>query len=586
MSFDRYISFVRTNPSWPSVTTLRRRAEASLWDDRRDAATVRRFFGSNEPSLAKGHLALAKALLQSGDQAGAQRQVREAWISDDFSEALENTTLQTFGSLLTRADHRARMHARFYANDTADAMRAAHRLGGEDLAVAQARLAVLKNAPNAKALLDAVPADARRDPGYIFSRCQWLRRHDHVAEAARLMHTVPHNPALLINTDKWWQERRSLARELIDAGDARAAYTVVRDAALPTRHNYAVEREFMAGWIALRFLRDPSTALTHFSRMTRGIENPISLARAGYWQGRAADALGHTSEARAHYSMAARYSTAYYGQLARARLGEHIALRRPPTLSASQRATLNRLEVVRAIDMLYALNERGFVAIMAADLGDKAGDVSALSVIAEKAKAHGDARAMLLAGKLALARGLPMDVQAFPTAGLPRFRDIGPPIDIAIVYAIARQESGFNPNTVSRAKAMGYMQVTPEAGRYVAKKFGVSFDEKRLLSDPTYNMQMGAAELGDLLRDYHGSYILTFAGYNAGRGRVRTWIARYGDPRDPKVDPVDWVELIPFSETRNYVERVMENMQVYRALMGGTQRPLNEAELREGSSVN
>jgi len=169
MSFDRYISFVRANPSWPSVTTLRRRAEASLWDDRRDAATIRRFFGSNEPSLAKGHLALAKALLQSGDQAGAQRQVREAWISDDFSEALENTTLQTFGSLLTRADHRARMHARFYANDTADAMRAAHRLGGPDLAVAQARLAVLKNASNAKALIDAVPADARHDPGG--SRC-------------------------------------------------------------------------------------------------------------------------------------------------------------------------------------------------------------------------------------------------------------------------------------------------------------------------------------------------------------------------------------------------------------------------------
>ena len=163
---------------------------------------------------------------------------------------------------------------------------------------------------------------------------------------------------------------------------------------------------------------------------------------------------------------------------------------------------------------------------------------------------------------------------------------MGPAVDPSLVYSIARQESIFNPRTLSSAKAMGLMQVTPEAGRYVSKKFGVAFDVKRLMSDQVYNVQLGAAELGDLIVDYRGSYILSFVGYNAGRGRVRDWVARYGDPRDPKVDPIDWVERIPFSETRNYVQRVMENLQVYRVRFGGGSKLMIEADLRRGTSTN
>ena len=193
---------------------------------------------------------------------------------------------------------------------------------------------------------------------------------------------------------------------------------------------------------------------------------------------------------------------------------------------------------------------------------------------------------MALIGKAATARGLPLEHYAFPVAGIPEYKPIGPPIELPVVYAIARQESTFNPRTVSSARAMGLLQVTPAAGRYVAQKFHVPFDERRLLSDQIYNAQLGAAELGDLLQDYRGSYILTFVGYNAGRGRVREWIAKHGDPRDPKVDPIDWVEQIPFSETRNYVQRVMENLQVYRVRFGGGSKLLIEADLRRGGASN
>ena len=241
---------------------------------------------------------------------------------------------------------------------------------------------------------------------------------------------------------------------------------------------------------------------------------------------------------------------------------------------------------MRAVELLYAVDARDLVATAMADLGDKCDDVGALAALAELSAKNKDARGMLLLGKLALARGQPLDHAAFPTVGIPEYKAIGPEVEPAIVYSITRQESWFNPRTVSSAKAMGLMQVTPGAGRHLAAKFKVPFDAKRLLNDNVYNVQMGAAEIGEVLQDYRGSYIMAFAGYNAGRSRVKEWIGKYGDPRDPKVDPIDWVERIPFSETRNYVQRVMENLQVYRARFSGANRLLIEADLRRGAAAN
>ena len=582
------MAFIAENPTWPAIGMLRRRAEATLWQDRLDPALVRAHFGKERPVTSKGKFALARALLLQGDRAGAQSLVREAWRYENFSGELEGQVLDVFRDLITSADHKARMDIRLYAEDADGAMRSANRAGGNAPAIAKARIAVSKKAANAKALLDAVPAaDARRDIGLIFSRIQLLRRDDKAAEAAELILSVPSDPAQAIDGDQWWIEQRLISRKLLDLDDAKTAYRVASAAVLPSRDNYRAEHQFTAGWIALRFLNDPSTALAHFAKVGQGTSNPITLARAGYWQGRAMEALGRNSEARAHYEAAARHSTAYYGQIARARLGyKDIVVRPPPEPAADRREALARLEVVRAIEILYDIDERDLIAGALAELGERSSDAVALAAIGEVAGRYKDARAMLLLGKAALGRGLPFDHYAFPTVGIPEYRAIGPAIEPAVVYAIARQESTFNPRIISSAKAMGLMQVTPAAGRYVAKKFGAPYDEKRLLSDQIYNVQLGAAELGDLYVDYRGSHILTFAGYNAGRGRVRDWIARFGDPRDPKVDPIDWVEQIPFSETRNYVQRVLENLQVYRVRFGGGSKLLIEADLHRGAAAN
>jgi soluble lytic murein transglycosylase len=578
-SFSRYAAFIAANPGWPSVGALRRRAEAMLWVEHASPATVLAFFAKEPPLSAKGRFVRARALLAQGDRAGAQAQVREAWRNDAFGPDLEGQALEAFKELITAADHKARMDMRLYAEDAEGGLRSAARAGGHAPAIAKARIAVSKKAANAKALLDAVPAEARHDIGYIFSHAQWLRRADKSDEAGALILSLPRDPAAAIDTDQWWIERRLVARKLLDLGDAKSAYRVARDAAVPSKDNYRIEHQFTAGWIALRFLNDPATAQTHFARIAPGTSNPISLARAGYWQGRAAEAMGRKEEARAFYEAAAQHPAAYYGQIARARLGyKEVGLRTPPT-----RPGVAQLEVVRAIELLYAIDERDLIAGGVADLGDRAQDAAALAAVGEVTARHHDARATLLLGKSALARGLPLEHYAFPTIGIPEYKAVGPAVDPAIVYAIARQESIFNQRTVSTAKALGLMQVTAEAGRYVAKKFNVGFDNKRLLSDPTYNVQMGAAELGDLIVDYRGSYILAFVGYNAGRGRVKDWVARFGDPRDPSVDPIDWVERIPFSETRNYVQRVMENVQVYRVRFGGGSKLLIEADLHRGA---
>jgi soluble lytic murein transglycosylase len=579
---ERYRAFIKANPSWPSLNLFRRRGEAALWDDRREDQAVTSFFANDTPLSAKGKLALARAMLDQGDRRNAERYLRDAWRGDPMTRDTEAAALDQFGALLTAGDHKARLDFLAFTDDTAGALRSAERLGPAYMDIVKARAAInRKEETKAKALLDAVPAEVRGDPAYMFGRIQYFRRGDKTAEAADLMLKAPRDPARLGNLDEWWIERRLIARKLLDTGDYRNAYVIARDAALPNRDIYQTEQQFTAGWIALRFLRDPTTALQHFARIGVGSNNPTTIARAGYWQGRALEELGRTQEARAAYQSAAEQSTSYYGQLSRARLGlPQIALNDAPG-----RPRGSQYEVVRAVELLYELDERALTVPMLADMGERADDASALSALAEVAGRYGDAKGMMLVGKAALNRGYPFDFYAYPVSGIPKFEQIGPEVEKSVVYAIARQESQFDQSVVSPAKAMGILQVTPEAGKYVTRKYGATYDQRRLLTDASYNATLGAAELGGLLQDYRGSYIMTFAGYNAGRGRVKEWIERYGDPRDPSIDPIDWVERIPFSETRNYVQRVMENLQVYRSRFGGGSRLLIEADLRRGGGA-
>jgi len=482
--------------------------------------------------------------------------------------------------VLTRADHVARMDRRIGAKDFGAAMRAAKHVGDDRVAIVKACSAALAKSEKSKALLDAVPAEARGDLGYALCRITWLLRNDtpgsnmhgrivtpkdDLAAAAKLALAGSPEDLRRQDTDEWWRARRMLARKLIDAGDAATAYEVARTAAPPANPYYEADVHFMAGWIALRFLDDPASAREHFGRVDDGKIDPVTLSRAGYWRGRAAEAAGDLDDMQAQYTNAARHGTTYYGQLARARLG-FADLSAPR--SAPEPVDENSNELLRAATMLYELGEGDLALSFLSDLAAESSDEAVISGLGKLAARYHDAQAVLLVGKTALGRGLAMDYYAYPDIGVPTYKAVGSPVDRCIVYSIVRTESGFDQADRSAAKAVGLMQVTPAAGRDTAKRFGVSYDWDRLQKDPAYNTQLGAGEISGLLKDYRGSLILTFAGYNAGRGRVQQWMAQHGDPRDPKVDAVDWVERIPFSETRNYVQRVMENLQVYRQRFG------------------
>ncbi|MGZ5924769.1 MAG: lytic transglycosylase domain-containing protein, partial [Rhizomicrobium sp.] len=411
--FDRYAAFIADNPSWPSTGILRRRAEARLWQERSDAVTVMRFTGS-QPTSARGRLALARVLLAADDRAGAQIQVRETWRSEELTERAEAEAFEAFRDLLTREDHRARMDKRIGAKDFSGAMRAARRLGDDEVSIVKACMAVAGNESKAQARLDDVPGGARQDLGYTLCRIHWTMTHDRVAEATRLMQEAPSETKALQDTDEWWRERRVLARKLLDLGDFPTAYQVVRGAALPANENYRAEFHFMSGWIALRYLHDPAAAREHFAHIDDGTTNPIVLARANYWRGRAAEAAGDAKKMRAYYEAAARHGTAYYGQLARAKLGlERIELQPPlqpdPVLDPG---ALD--ERIRAADMLYALGERDVVLAFVTDLAEENDSVTTLAALGELTARRDHARAMLQIGKAALARGLALDPYAFP----------------------------------------------------------------------------------------------------------------------------------------------------------------------------
>jgi soluble lytic murein transglycosylase len=564
--FDDYNSFIQANADWPSIPLLRRRAEARLWQERRDMATVRRFVGA-QPTSVHGRLAVARALLVEGDRAGASREVRALWRSAELSAELEGAVAIAFRDEVTTADDIVRMDRRIGAKDFGAAMRAAKRIGPLQIKIVKACEEAEANTTKGGPLLAALREEAKADLGYALCRLHWLLIHDDIAAAVNLLGEVSGDDLQRQDTDEWWRERRTIARRLLDLGDAKTAYRVVRDAAAPANPYYRAEYHFMAGWIALRFLSDPITALSHFGKVDEGSSDPIVLARAAYWRGRALEAADRFDEMKSQYEMAARYSTAYYGQLARARLGlSEIAMHSLPT----QEVESANGDLLHAVDMLYAIGELDLVLTFLNELAETSSDVVTLNALGQLIGSYKDAQAMLILGKTALARGLALERYAFPAIGVPAFSPIAPAIDPCMVYSVVRVESAFDQRDTSPANAVGLMQVTPEAGRDTAKRFGVAYDWERLVSDPVYNTQMGVAEISALFKEYAGSYVMTFAGYNAGRGRVRQWVAEHGDPRNPKIDAVDWVERIPLAETRNYVQRVMEGLQVYAARMGAS----------------
>lgn len=577
VDFARINAFLGAHPNYPATTLFRRRAEAALIAEKKGNATIRAFFHAQRPVSPAGRVALARALKAEGRTSEAAALIRETWRKDHLGHPLEKLVLAEFDGVLTQADHRLRTERYLFREKAEAALRNAGRVSADYVKLAQARLASAKaKGPLSPKQIEAVPASLRGDLSFLFLQAQQARRANKSTEAAQLLAKAPRDPALLGDGDEWWTERRLIARKLLDEGNAAKAYEVAAGHGAEDNAE-KIDAEWHAGFIALRFRNQPGLALAHFTEAAKLAETPISVSRAAYWQGRAAEAIGNAEGATAYYEEAAAHPIAYYGQLARARLGlPDLPLRR------SDAAALAHLPGHRGAELLYQIGARDLAGVMLSDLAQCLHTTPALEAVAAIATRERDVKALLAVGKTALQRGFPLDAAAFPTFGVPDFPVLGDPMERAIVHAIARQESAFDPAAVSHAGARGLMQMMPATARETARRANLPFDLPRLGQDALYSAQMGAAHLNDLLKDWRGSYILTFAAYNAGGGNVKKWIDAYGDPRKPEVDAVDWVERIPFYETRNYVQRVMENLQVYRQRLDQRTAYLIDHDLKRG----
>ncbi len=549
---------------WPGLARLRANSERALFQENPPAGQVLAAFGQTQPETIQGAIILARAQLASSEANRAAATMRPFWIGYALDKATEDRILAEFGGLLTPADHKARMDYLMYRGRTGQAKRFAELGKAQSLYAAWS--AVAAKAKNAEALLQAAGRQWLNDPAYLFARIEFLRVQDRYEEAAKLLEQSPRDAAEKVNTTEWWNERRIIARGLADKGDFKDAYRIVaaHSARNPTD---VVDAEFHAGWYALRALNDPQTAARHFERILKASSRPLSASRAWYWLGRAAEA-GGPGNAGELYAKAARYSATFYGQLAASRLDQKTLNVSYPAPSPSDRSNFESREAVRAIDRLDAVGHGERAAALYKALADEMTSPGELAVLAARAERTGDHALSLQIGKAAFNRGIDVAALAFPLGVIPASANIAGS-GKALAYAIARQESAFNPAAISPADARGLLQILPGTAKGVASRHGMSFAAAKLTVDAGYNATLGAHYLGEQIDAFGGSYVLTFIAYNAGPRRVPEWIARYGDPRGKSLDEViDWIERIPFPETRNYVQRVMENYQVYKVRLG------------------
>ncbi|MEM1288873.1 MAG: transglycosylase SLT domain-containing protein [Pseudomonadota bacterium] len=547
--------------NWPGASIVARRTESAILSAYGAQTPPLSVFGSSEAVTIAARVLQARALNAAGQQQAARTIASDLWRTNVLDDGLEGQVSSALGALLTQEDHRARAHWLLYR----DRVRGAERLFGfltsADQAAINARGLAIREGGAARARLEAAH---RANPSNIhltFELARLHRRADRPRDAANLLIAVTAPAEEQLRSDMWWRERRIISRDLLEAGDPTLAYRVVEQLSRGRPTDQA-DQAFTAGWIALRFLNDASRAEAHFRQLLEIGTTPITIGRAHYWIGRSLSAQGQDGAAGRAYRQAMDYGETFYGQAAATAVSGSISFPRLPS------ARTPNAQFFSMAEMLYLLNRRTDARIFLYSMAGTETDPSAVVAMTNLASHYGDAEAIVQLGKIGARNHRSLALLGYPTNAFPANAPIPERLPREVAYAIARQESGFNATARSSAGALGLMQLMPATARLIARDMGVSHSTGRLTSDPTHNVRLGAYHLDELIADYGGSYILTFIAYNAGPGRVPEWIGRFGDPRTGQIDVIDWIELIPFSETRSYVQRVLENIFVYQKLLG------------------
>lgn len=558
--FDQYTEFLSYAAGWPQLTTIQLRAEEIFPDDYSDAQVVQ-WYQDRKPLTSRGLIRYANALLAQGQRSASQAAVKDFFTQRDFGTDSAVKIMTAFQGTLTNEDVAQRVDKLIWEEKYTQAKDLLPYLPNDLQRVPATRIALLTEDARADDMVNVLSSSEENDPGVAFARAHWRREMGFDSSAAVILSRVQ-APAL--REEDVAQERAILARRFFEHGDFGAAYAVASAQPVVGGQN-ATQNLWYAGWLALRFKQDPSSAAKFFQAFYDNVQTPISRGRGAYWLGRTAEAAGQSDVAKQWYQVAANLGPSFYGQLASEKLGQPFFI--PPYVAKSANSAVvndDRLQAALLLEKTDNPNDaRSFIRAVLNDISSE----QDFAAVADWALAHHQAQWAVHAGKAAQLKGFAGLREAYPVLPTNVSAEFDSRIEPALAHALIRQESEFDPNAKSSSGALGLMQLMPKTAAYVAKKMGLRHTTASLTNNPSHNVQLGSRYIADQMNGFGHDY-LAIAAYNAGPGKVKQWLNLIGDPRNPQVDAIDWVESIPVYETRNYVQRVVENQNIYRALLG------------------
>ncbi len=580
-SASEHRAWLDTNPDFPNRWLIAQRLEEALFVQGGQPTVIKSYFKDHKPETGIGYAALASAHLFEGNTDKAREIAVYTWREQDLPTTLETGFLKRFGSLLTTADHKYRIDRlmldsprwRKQKNAKAkDIKRLIPLLPKSERAKAYARLSVFLERKDAASKMAKLAKEKTTDWGRVFHKVQVLRRKKKLSEAASIIIGAPlEDRSKIVNPDAWWKERRKHAFLALDQGKPQRAYDVVKVAG-DLGENPIKQQAFTAGWIALRYLKDTKAGIRHLTVMKAKADGPLSRAKSAYWLGRAYEQAGRKDAAMAEYRQAANGVDTFHGQLALLKLNPNdrdIEIKAPALPTAAQLERFLNNQAVRAAVLAHRAGlGRSITRPFFAHLRKVMKSEAEVALIIHLTRALGDTQMSIRMAKRAIGDGHNVLYYSYPVHAFPPYTPLRKPPETAFLLSIARQETEFEANTVSGAGARGILQVMPITARHVCRDYRITCNIPRLLTDESYNTKIASAYIADRMGEFGGAYMLGLTGYNAGPGRTRQWLKKFGDPRNPNMNPIDWIERIPLQETRRYVTKVLSSIQIYRARLG------------------
>lgn len=564
-SFAGISRFVRQNPDWPSMSSVRYQLEERL-TGRENQAAILRWFEEYAPITPQGFIAQAQALLRVNKRDEFKALINEWWATTLMERADQKYIYRLYGDHITLDSHTRRFDKLLFNKQYTNARAVAQVLGGGYPALTEARIALAANKNGVDARIQAVPQALQNDPGLMYERLKWRRKKGMDTRAIEILDNPPPYEKIT-NPNDWWRERHIIVRRLMERGDFKKAYQVASSHIQREGFAYA-QAQWLAGWLAMTYMHKPAEAFARFQELETKVSTPVSLARAQYWAGRAAQMLDNKELAQSWFSRAAQYQTVFYGQKAALHVRDKSLLSSmsSPNLTQGEKQRFSRDDLIRAAHLYHQADMDNVASDFLWAFVVKEGSAEAYMYAILTAADIGYYKDVVAIAKYATRKGLFITKQSYPlrTADM---KYVPAHVDPALVHALMRQESQFNTKAQSPVGALGLMQLMPATARLVARQIGVKHKTAWLTERPAHNIRLGSAYIGDLLKRYDGDYVLAIAAYNAGPGRVNRWLKTFGDPRTSEISHMDWIELMPIYETRNYVQRVMEGLRVYRLLL-------------------